>query len=130
MVRFDQFPTRQRHEEAASQREEPMRYLARALGLAVGLAGLVGVPASSQAQEGSKLYVFTSGSLSGFPKVALQIGGQGNIDWAPVGFYVIKDPRGNIIFDTRNNDKTITDAEGWWGPLAKGFGLQMTASDP
>jgi N-acyl homoserine lactone hydrolase len=38
----------------------------------------------------------------------LQIGGQGNIDWAPVSFYVITHPKGNIIFDTGNNDKTIT----------------------
>jgi hypothetical protein len=69
------------------------------------------------------------GSLGGFPKAALQIGGQGNIDWAPVGFYVIAHPKGNLIFDTGNNDKTITDAEGWWGPLAKGFGLKMTKDD-
>jgi glyoxylase-like metal-dependent hydrolase (beta-lactamase superfamily II) len=34
-----------------------------------------------------------------------------------------------VIFDTGNNDKTITNAEGWWGPLAKGFGLKMTAND-
>ena len=33
------------------------------------------------------------------------------------------------MFDTGNNDKTITDAEGWWGPLAKGFGLKMTKDD-
>ena len=80
-------------------------------------------------RNGPKLYVFTSGSLGGFPKAALQIGGQGNIDWAPVSFYVITHPKGNIIFDTGNNDKTITDAEGWWGPLAKGFGLKMTKDD-
>ena len=76
-----------------------------------------------------QLYVFTSGSLGGFPKAALQIGGQGNVDWAPVSFYVIKHPKGNVMFDCGNNDKTITDAEGWWGPLAKGFGLKMTAND-
>ena len=90
-------------------------------------------PAAAQApaaaQEGPKLYVFTSGSLGGFPKAALQIGGTGNIDWAPVSFYVIKHPKGNVMFDTGNNDKTITDADGWWGPLAKGFGLKMTKDD-
>ena len=78
---------------------------------------------------GMRLYVFTSGSLGGFAKAALQIGGQGNIDWAPVGFYVIKHPRGNVIFDTGNNDETIKNPDGWWGPLAKGFGLKMTAND-
>jgi N-acyl homoserine lactone hydrolase len=86
-------------------------------------------PTFAQSPPGMRLYVFTSGSLGGFPKGALQIGGQGNIDWAPVSFYVIKHPRGNVLFDTGNNDKTITNAEGHWGPLAKGFGLKMTPSD-
>jgi glyoxylase-like metal-dependent hydrolase (beta-lactamase superfamily II) len=101
----------------------PLRWLACAALLAAGSV----LPAS--AQEGPKLYVFTSGSLGGFPKAALQIGGQGNIDWIPVGFYIIKHPKGVVMFDTGNNDKTITDAEGWWGPLAKGFGLKMTKDD-
>src|SRR6266850_756134 len=69
------------------------------------------------------------GAVGGFPKAALQIGGTGNIDWAPVSFYVIKHPKGNVMFDTGNNDKTITDPDGWWGPLAKGFGLKMTQND-
>src|SRR5256886_2489044 len=102
----------------------------RPLSVLVGFAALIVasiVPAA--AQEGPKLYVFTSGSLGGFPKAALQIGGQGNIDWAPVSFYVIKHPKGNVMFDCGNNDKTITDADGWWGLLAEGFGLKMTQND-
>lgn len=101
----------------------------------VSVAALVGLGAGAaalqpaQAQEGPKLYVFTSGSLGGFPKAALQIGGTGNIDYAPVGFYVLKHPKGNVMFDCGNNDKTITDPDGWWGPLAKGFGLKMTKDD-
>ena len=95
-----------------------VRWLA-CLGFLLGASTL---PAA--AQDGPKLYVFTSGSLGGFPKAALQIGGTGNIDWAPVSFYVIKHPKGNVMFDTGNNDKTIADADGWWGPLAKGFGLK------
>jgi N-acyl homoserine lactone hydrolase len=90
---------------------------------------LVSQPSLAAGPAGMRLYVFTSGSLGGFPKAALQIGGQGNIDWAPVGFYVIKHPRGNVIFDTGNNDETIKNPDGWWGPLAKGFGLKMTAND-
>jgi len=98
--------------------------------LALVFVMVTAVPAAqAQAPAGTKLYVFTSGSLGGFPKGALQIGGQGNIDWAPVAFYVITHPKGNVIFDTGNNDKTIQNAEGWWGPLAKGFGLKMTAND-
>src|SRR5215471_10471809 len=90
---------------------------------------LASLPAQAQSPAGMKLYVFTSGSLGGFPKAALQMGGQGNIDWAPVGFYILMHPKGNVIIDTGNNDKTITDPDGWWGPLAKGFGLKMTQDD-
>ena len=106
-----------------------MKQLVRIFGLVLALAWLIAVAPVVQAQQNTKLYVFTSGSLGGFPKSALQIGGQGNVDWAPVSFYVITTPKGNIIFDTGNNDKTITDPEGWWGPLAKGFGLKMTKDD-
>src|SRR5262249_10868275 len=77
-------PTRLQCKDAASKREEPMKHLVRILGIAAGLASLIAITAPSRAQEGAKLYVFTSGSLGGFPKAALQIGGQGNIDWAPV----------------------------------------------
>lgn len=93
------------------------------------LLTLAAGPVLAQSPAGMRLYVFTSGSLGGFPKAALQIGGQGNIDWAPVSFYVIKHPKGNVMFDTGNNDKTIASADGWWGPLAKGFGLKMTKDD-
>ena len=97
-----------------------MRRLVWIFTVVAALVWLAAPLAQAQAPASLKLYVFTSGSLGGFPKAALQIGGQGNIDWAPVGFYVIAHPKGNIIFDTGNNDKTITDADGWWGPLAKG----------
>ena len=46
---------------------------------AAALVTSFAAPAAAQ-----QLYVFTSGSLGGFPKAALQMGGQGNIDWAPV----------------------------------------------
>jgi len=104
-----------------------MKHLRRLCGwLAATLLVLGSLPAFSQE---IRLYVFTSGSLGGFPKAALQMGGQGNIDWAPVSFYVLTHPKGNVMFDTGNNDKTIENAEGWWGPLAKGFGLKMTKDD-
>jgi len=90
---------------------------------------LTSLPALAQSPAGMKLYVFTSGSLGGFDKGALQIGGQGTVAWAPVGFYVITHPKGNVIFDTGNNDNTITNPDGWLGPLAKGFGLKMTQND-
>ncbi len=52
--------------------------------VALSLAMVLGLGTAASAQDGPKLYVFTSGSLGGFPKAALQMGGQGNIDWAPV----------------------------------------------
>jgi glyoxylase-like metal-dependent hydrolase (beta-lactamase superfamily II) len=106
-----------------------MKRRATFLAFLVIVVTLISVPAFAASPAGMRLYVFTSGSLGGFPKGALQIGGQGNIDWAPVGFYVIKHPKGTVLFDTGNNDRTIQDAAGWWGPLAKGFGLKMTAND-
>lgn len=106
-----------------------MKRSACMLVLLLAVLAVTSMPASAQSPAGMRLYVFSSGSLGGFPKGALQIGGQGNIDWAPVGFYVIKHPKGNVIFDTGNNDRTITDPDGWWGPLAKGFGLKMTKDD-
>jgi glyoxylase-like metal-dependent hydrolase (beta-lactamase superfamily II) len=33
----------------------------------------------------------------------------------PVGFYVIKHPKGNVLFDTGNNDKIINDPSYWGG---------------
>ena len=95
---------------------------------AIALAALLAIPAFAQSGD-IKLYVFTSGSLNGFAKAALQMGGEGTLTGVPVSFYVIKHPKGNIIFDTGNNDKTIGNEEGWWGPLAKGFGLKMTKDD-
>lgn len=93
------------------------------------LATAAALTLAATAASAQQLYVFTSGALTGFSKAAFQMGATGTVEWAPVGFYVYKHPKGNVIFDTGNNDKTITDAAGWWGPLAKGFGLKMTKDD-
>jgi glyoxylase-like metal-dependent hydrolase (beta-lactamase superfamily II) len=91
------------------------------------LALLLAAPAPAAGKEGMKLYVFTSGSLT-FAKAGLQQGAPGQIT-IPVGFYIVKHPKGVVLFDTGNNDRTITDAAGYWGPLAKGLGLKMTSDD-
>ena len=93
----------------------------------LALVLLASATALAAAPAGTKLYVFTSGSLT-FGKAGLQNGAAGDIT-IPVGFYVIKHPKGVVLFDTGNNDKTIKDAAGYWGPLAKGLGLKMTADD-
>ncbi|HEY3065871.1 MAG TPA: hypothetical protein VGL09_08780 [Methylomirabilota bacterium] len=101
------------------------RSAALAAALTVALAA---TPVFAQAPPGLRLYVFSSGSLGGFTKAALQIAGHAGIDAAPV-FYVIKHPRGNVLFDTGGGDTTMADAAGWWGPLATGFGLRTTTNE-
>src|SRR6478672_8829191 len=75
------------------------------------LAGLLSSTALS-AQD-LKLYAFSSGALTlgkgylvnGAPmEPPIQV---------PVGFYVVKHPKGNILFDTGCNDKLINDPN-WW----------------
>jgi N-acyl homoserine lactone hydrolase len=108
-------------------KETFMKSVTRAfIRVAATAAGALALSLPASAQQ---LYVFTSGSLGGFAKAAFQAGAQGTLDWTPVSFYVYKHPKGNVIFDTGNNDKTIADAAGWWGPLAKAFGLKMTRDD-
>jgi glyoxylase-like metal-dependent hydrolase (beta-lactamase superfamily II) len=62
-----------------------------------------------------RLYVFSSGWLT-LDKSGLQTGATGKIT-VPVAFFLIKHPKGNVLFDTGNNDKIITDPT-YWGPLA------------
>jgi N-acyl homoserine lactone hydrolase len=72
--------------------------------------------AKAESPPGMKLYVFSSGFLN-IDKSALQAGAApGKID-IPVGFFLIHHPKGNVLFDTGNNDKVITDPS-YWGPLA------------
>ena len=71
--------------------------------------------AGAASPEGMRLYVFTSGALT-IDKSALQTGATGKIT-VPVAFFLIKHPKGNILFDTGNNDKVIKDPT-YWGPLA------------
>ena len=76
------------------------------------LAGLLSSTAL-RAQD-LKLYAFSSGALTlgkGFLVNGAPMEPQIQV---PVGFYVIKHPKGNVLFDTGNNDKIITDP-GYWG---------------
>jgi glyoxylase-like metal-dependent hydrolase (beta-lactamase superfamily II) len=71
--------------------------------------------ASADPPQGMRLYVFSSGELT-LDKSGLQTGATGKIT-IPVAFFLIKHPKGNVLFDTGNNDKIITDPT-YWGPLA------------
>jgi N-acyl homoserine lactone hydrolase len=90
--------------------------LAVGLTTVLGLASWLAVEASAASPEEMKLYVFSSGWLT-IDKVALQTGATGKIT-VPVAFFLIKHPKGNVLFDTGNNDKVITDPT-YWGPLAE-----------
>jgi N-acyl homoserine lactone hydrolase len=87
------------------------------VGLTAVLAACVWLAATASAAspEGMRLYVFSSGWLT-LDKSGLQTGASGKIT-VPVAFFLIKHPKGNVLFDTGNNDKIITDPT-YWGPLA------------
>ena len=82
----------------------------------IGACFWLGAGASAESPQGMRLYVFSSGWLN-IDKSALQTGATGKIS-VPVAFFLIKHPKGNVIFDTGNNDKVISDPT-YWGPLAE-----------
>jgi glyoxylase-like metal-dependent hydrolase (beta-lactamase superfamily II) len=63
-----------------------------------------------------KLYVFTSGALT-LDKSIIQNGSSGKVT-IPVGFFLIRHPKGDVLFDCGNNDKIITNPD-YWGPFVK-----------
>lgn len=78
----------------------------------------------AQAPQGMKLYVFSSGALS-VAKNSLQNMAAPDPLRVPVGFFVIMHPKGNVLFDTGNNDKIITDPS-YWGPFVKALNPVVT----
>jgi N-acyl homoserine lactone hydrolase len=72
-------------------------------------------PAASP--DGMKLYTFTSFPLD-ISKAALSSAATGDEKIiVPVGFFLIKHPKGNILFDTGDNDRLVSDKT-YWGPMA------------
>jgi glyoxylase-like metal-dependent hydrolase (beta-lactamase superfamily II) len=70
--------------------------------------------AAVQAQD-IKLYAFSSGALT-IGKGVLQNNAPMTPEIkVPVGFFVVTHPKGNVLFDTGNNDKIITDPSYWGG---------------
>src|SRR5437763_14593697 len=73
--------------------------------------------ACAASPEGMKLYMFTSQPLD-IAKSTLSSAATGDEKIViPVAFFLIKHPKGNIMFDTGDNDKVITDKT-YWGPMA------------
>lgn len=83
--------------------------------IALALAALfVGTTFSSVSQaQDIKLYAFSSGALT-IGKGVLQNNAPMTPEIrVPVGFFVVMHPKGNVVFDTGNNDKIITDPSYW-----------------
>ena len=73
--------------------------------------------ACAASPEGMKLYIFSSQPLD-IAKSALSSAATGDEKiLIPVAFFLIKHPKGNILFDTGDNDRIITD-QTYWGPMA------------
>ncbi len=86
---------------------------------AIGACALAGLASEAYAAspEGMKLYQFTSQYLD-IAKSALSSATTGDEKiLIPVAFYLIRHPMGDVLFDTGDNDKIITDKT-YWGPLA------------
>src|SRR5262245_50258 len=63
---------------------------------------------TAHADNGIKLYVFSSGALTIGKGILYNLQPLEPPIQIPVGFFLIKHPRGNVLFDTGNNDKIIT----------------------
>jgi N-acyl homoserine lactone hydrolase len=76
-----------------------------------------GIAATAQAQD-IRLYAFSSGALTLGKGILQNLAPIDPPIQLPVGFYVVRHPRGNVLFDTGNNDKLITDPNYWPPALA------------
>jgi N-acyl homoserine lactone hydrolase len=70
------------------------------------------VVSASQAQD-IQLYAFSSGALTIGKGILQNLAPLEPPIQVPVGFFVIKHPKGNVLFDTGNNDRIIKDPSYW-----------------
>ncbi len=89
--------------------------MSRNLKLAAVAAAMLAGVASAQAEDTTKLYAFSSGAITIGKGILQNLAPNDPPIVAPVGFYVIKHPKGNVVFDTGNNDRIITDPSYWGG---------------
>lgn len=69
--------------------------------------------AATAKAEDIKMYAFSSGALTIGKGILQNLAPTDPPIKIPVGFYVIKHPKGNVLFDTGNNDKIIQDPSYW-----------------
>lgn len=74
-----------------------------------------------------RLYVLNSADMT-VPRAFLQQGGEG-AQWVPAAFYLIKHPKGNVLFDTGVNDREIAEPGSVWARGAIDyFGLKKSSA--
>jgi N-acyl homoserine lactone hydrolase len=93
------------------------------MGAAIAMA--VGSFATVVQAQDIKLYAFSSGALTIGKGVLQNFAAMDPPIVIPVGFYVVKHPKGNVLFDTGNNDKLIDD-KNWWPAGLQGLKPAMT----
>src|SRR5512134_158571 len=90
-----------------SPRRQAMNGLLRTL---VALAAFA--TAAAQAQD-IRLYAFSSGALTIGRGILQNLAPVDPPIQIPVGFFLVRHPRGNVLFDTGNNDRLINDPKYW-----------------
>lgn len=94
----------------------------RALAIVLLLAATLAVAAPPTPM---RLYVLNSADMT-VPRAFLQAGAEGS-QWVPAAMYLVKHPKGNILFDTGVNDREIERPGSVWNPGAVAyFGLKRT----
>ena len=83
-----------------------------------------GFAAAASAQD-IRLYAFSSGALTIGRGILQNLAPVDPPIQIPVGFFVVRHPRGNVLFDTGNNDKLITDPN-YWAPDLRALKPAMT----
>ena len=76
-----------------------------------------------QAQD-IRLYAFSSGALTIGKGILQNLASLDPIQ-IPVGFFLVRHPKGNVLFDTGNNDKLITEPN-YWPAAAQALKPAMT----
>jgi glyoxylase-like metal-dependent hydrolase (beta-lactamase superfamily II) len=83
---------------------------ALAVATAIAMSGFCVVAANAQ---DIKLYAFSSGALTIGKGILQNLAPTEPPIKIPVGFYVVKHPKGTVLFDTGNNDNIIKDPSYW-----------------
>jgi len=87
--------------------------MVRKLMAALTGSALAIVMATTATAQDIKMYAFSSGALTIGKGALVNFASNEPAIQVPVGFYVIRHPKGNVLFDTGNNDKIITDPSYW-----------------